>query len=104
MPFFFIVPVWIFCMVVGLLLCCFKRVRFLSAYLILSSTGGMVLSFTFSTFLLLIAPRLVRNTQSAWVGLMLIASYVAAIGFGGLLGVLGSFLAARKMNQWLRWT
>jgi len=60
--------------------------------------------FIFSTFLLWIVPRLVRNTQSSWVGLVLIASYVAAIGFGGLFGVLGGFLTARKMNQWLRWT
>jgi hypothetical protein len=46
--------------------------------------------------------KLRGNTLSSL--LMLVVFYAAGIGLGGFFGVLGGCMAARKMNQWLRWT
>src|ERR1700704_3565403 len=102
MPFFFIVPIWLFCVVVGLALCFFRQFRFLSSYVVLGSTGGLILSFALSTFLLWIGPRLL-SSASGWAGLILIAAYLGGIAIGGLVGIIAGFLTARKINQRL-WT
>jgi ABC-type antimicrobial peptide transport system permease subunit len=103
MPFFFIVPVWFLCVVVGLVLCLFKQSRFLSTYLILSSTGSTITSLALSTLLLWVAPKLL-GPERTLVRLFLIAAYLASIAFGGLIGMIGGFVAARKINQRLGWT
>jgi hypothetical protein len=103
MPFFFIAPIWLFCVVVGLALCFFRQFRFLSSYVILGSTGGLILSFALSTFVLWIGPRLL-GSAGTWAGLMLIAAYLAAIAVGGLVGIIAGFLTARKINQLRHWT
>jgi hypothetical protein len=73
MPFFFILPVWLLCVITGVLLFFFKRFRFLSVYL-------------------------VRNEQG-WRGLTLIAAYLASIIVGGVVGAAAGFVAAAKMNR-----
>jgi hypothetical protein len=104
MPFFVIVPIWLFCVVVGLALCFFRQFRFLSSYVFLGSTGGLILSFALSTFLLWIGPRLISSSTSGWAGVILIVAYLAGIAIGGLVGIIAGFLTARKINQRLRWT
>jgi hypothetical protein len=103
MPFFFIVPVWLLCVLIGVLLCLFKRSRFLSLYLVLSSTGGTIVSLTLSTFLLWIAPKLFSK-EHTWDGVILVAAYLASIAVGGVVGTAAGFIAAGKINQRLRWT
>jgi hypothetical protein len=103
MPFFFILPIWLLCVVVGLALCFFKQFRFLSSYLVLSSTGGLILSFALSTFLLWLGPRFLSNA-SGWAGLILIAAYLAGIAIGGFVGIIAGLLAARRINKRLDWT
>src|ERR1700694_3436151 len=103
MPFFFIVPIWLFCVVVGLALCFFRQFRFLSSYVVVGSTGGLILSFALSTFLLWIGPRLL-SSASGWAGFILIVAYFAGIAIGGLVGIVAGFLTARKINQRLHWT
>ena len=97
MPFFFIVPIWLLCVAIGLALCFFRQFRFLSSYLVLSSTSGLILSLALSTFLLWIGPRFLSNA-SGWTGLILIAAYLAGIVIGGLVGIIAGFLVAPK-NQ-----
>jgi len=103
MPFFLIVPIWLLCVVAGLALCFSRQFRFLSFYLVLGSTGGLILAFALSTFVLRLGPRLV-SSASGWVNLILIAVYIAGVAIGGLVGMLAGFLMARKINQRLRWT
>jgi len=103
MPFFFIVPIWLLCVVVGLALCFFRQFRFLSSYVVLSSTGALILSFALSSFWLWFGPRLLSNA-SGWAGLILIAAYLAGIAIGALVGIIAGFLAARKINRRLHWT
>jgi hypothetical protein len=77
--------------------CCvfIKQSRFLSTYLILSSTGSTITSLALSTLLLWVTPKLL-GTERTLVGLFLIAAYLASIAFGGLIGMIGGFVAARK--------
>jgi len=103
MPFFFIVPVWFLCVITGVMLCFFKRSRFLSLYLVLSSTGGAILSLVLSTFLLWLAPKLVSN-EPRWGGPILIAAYLLSLAVGGVIGVAAGFVAAAKINRRLGWT
>jgi hypothetical protein len=101
MPFFLILPLWLLCLVIGGVLCIFKRVRFLSLYVILCSTGGTLVSFILSTLVLVVMPRLLPNMAGS--GLLVVGMYLLGIGFGGLIGVTAGLFAARKANQWLRW-
>ena len=103
MPFFFIVPIWFLCVITGVTLCFFKRSRFLSPYLVLSSTGGAILSLVLSTFLLWLAPKLFSN-ELRWGGLILIAAYLLSLAVGGVIGVAAGFVAAAKINRRLGWT
>jgi hypothetical protein len=103
MPFFFIVPAWLLCVVIGVVLCLFRRSRFLSLYLVLGSTGGMIASLTLSTFLLWIAPKLFGKAPGG-KGLILIVAYLASIGIGGVVGTTVGFIAAGKINRRFRWT
>jgi hypothetical protein len=103
MPFFFIVPIWLLCVVIGVVLCFFKRSRFLSLYLVLSSTGSAIVSLALSTFVLWTAPKLFAK-EHTWEGLVLIAAYLGSIVLGAVVGAIVGFVAAGKINQRLRWT
>jgi hypothetical protein len=102
-PFFLIVPVWLLFVVIGVSLCFFRQARFLSLYFILVSSTGTFLSLALSTLLLWLVPRLFGN-MSPWARWIFIALYLASIAFGGLIGGLAGFVAARKVNQRLGWT
>ncbi len=96
MPFFFIVPLWILCLLGGATLFCFARLRNLSLYVLLGSTGFTVFSFLCSTMVLLIAgewPQLFWHS-----GLLAAAGYIGALLAGGAFGVVGGLALAYKLN------
>jgi hypothetical protein len=96
MPFFFIAPVWILCLMVGAVLFCFARFRSLSLYILLASTGFTVLSFLCSTTVLLAAAKW---PQLFWhSGLLALGGYVGALLAGGMLGTVGGLALAYKLN------
>jgi len=98
---FFIFPFWLLCLMMGIVLCFFRRSRFLAPYLVFCSTGGTVSSFLFFValvFLSKVAPF--DRLTSEWASILLVGG---AIFFGGILGLLVGFLAARKSNKWLGW-
>jgi len=100
MPFFFIVPLWILSVLAGVTLLFSKRLRFLSMYLLLSSTGGLLLSFLVSLAFLFVAGKLVGGTSMAWLALL---AYLAGILLGGALGIIGGALLARNVNRRMGW-
>ena len=100
MPFFFIVPVWMLVVMVGVALLFSRRLRFLSSYLLLSSTLGLLLSFLMSLALLLIAGKVFGNTSVAWIALL---AYLAGMFVGGLIGIVAGLFVARKLNRRLGW-
>ena len=102
MPFFFILPVWLFCVVLGLGLVAAKQTRFLSTYLIFCSTGGLILSVLFSILTLWLATKFTSGHD--WMKVVVLIAILASTPFGGLLGALAGFFVARSVNSHLGWT
>ena|SRR5579863_4730915 len=96
MPFFFIAPLWILCLLGGAVLFCFPTLRSLSLYIVLASTGFAVFSFLCSTAVLLAAGKW---PQLFWhSGLLALAGYAGALLVGGLFGTVGGLALAYKVN------
>ncbi len=97
MPFFFIVPVWMLCVLSGIVLLCFQRFRRIGLYAISISTTATLVSFSLSTAILYFGPRIGAQWMGRWAGVVLMAAYLLAIGIGALIGALGGFLFTRKL-------
>jgi hypothetical protein len=96
MPFFFIVPIWLLCLLAGAVLFSFARLRSLSLYVLLAPTGFTVVSFLSSTLVLLLAgkwPQLFGHS-----GLLLMGGYIGALLAGGVLGTVAGLALAYKFN------
>jgi hypothetical protein len=94
MPFFFILPFWAIVASVAIVLLFVPRLRSAGIYVLLSSTGGLLLSFLLSTCVLILIPKLPNTTAFRW---LLVAGYLGAIPFGGLVGIVLGFFVARPM-------
>ena len=97
MPFFFILPVWAFCVVIGSALLFFRDLRRIAYFVIAVPTGATVVSFTISTSVLYLVPRVAHEPHPKWFGIALIAGYVLALVLGALVGALGAFLLLLKL-------
>lgn len=96
-PFFFIVPVWMLCVLSGIVLLCFQRFRRTGLYAISTSTTATLVSFSLSTTILYLGPRIGAQWMGRWSGVVVIGAYLLAIGVGALIGALGGFLLTRKL-------
>jgi hypothetical protein len=93
MPFFFLVPLWILSIIAGAILLLFARLRFLSAYIFLASTIGIVSAFLVSLAVLALAAKIFAGTSFAWVALL---AYLLGIALGGAGGILVGVILARS--------
>jgi hypothetical protein len=91
MPFFFIVPVWLLCVGVGVTMLFVRRLRKIGYFVISVPTGATLASFLLSTSVLFAFPRFLSQSHPQWVGFAVIASYVIAIVLGAFLGAIASF-------------
>lgn len=97
MPFFFIVPLWLLCLLVGAVLFSFASLRSLSLYVMLAATGFTLFSFLSSTLVLLVAgkwPQLVGHS-----GLLLMGGYIGALMAGGAFGTAAGLVLAYRLNS-----
>jgi hypothetical protein len=99
-PFFIIVPIWAVFVIAGLWLLFWRRWRFVSVYLLLVSTFGLLLSFLLSTGVLFLAGKVVGGTSLAWTALV---AYLGGIVAGGILGMILGFLLSRWLVRQLGW-
>lgn len=99
MPFFFIVPIWLLFVAVGVVLLLFVRFRMLGYFVIAIPTGATVVSFLLSTSVLFIVPRLLPLPSRPWYGVLILTVYLAALVLGALLGAIGAFLLALKLQK-----
>ena len=99
MPFFFIVPVWLLALFLGIVLTFFSQLRTLGLYVIAVPTGATLISFLLSTAVLYVLPRVMPQPGRSWYGLFLIACYLGAMGVGGLLGAVAGVLSVRKLRR-----
>ena len=101
MPFFFIVPLWLLLLLFGTALVFSRRLRFLTPYIVLGSTIGLMCSVAVSTAVLLLLGRLLGGTSVAWLALV---AYLVAIVIGGGVGVVAGLLLGQKVNRQLGWS
>jgi hypothetical protein len=95
-PFFFIVPVWLLFVVAGILFLFSSRLRFLSAYMVLSATLGLLFAFLLSLAFLMLGAKLLGGTSVAWISLL---AYLFGIGAGGVIGIVAGLILARGLNR-----
>jgi hypothetical protein len=101
MPFFFLLPLWAFCLLAGIALLFSSRLRFLGTYILLGSTFGMLLSFLLSLALLFFVAKFLAGTKLAWLAAV---AYLAGIPVGGLIGSAGGAFLAYRLNRRLGWS
>lgn len=103
MPFFFIAPIWLLCVIVGLLMLISSRLRFLASYLILGSTFGLFVSFLVSTATLLLLAKLmaIMGSDGSLGGIVSILGYLVGIVAGAAVGIVVGALAAHRVNRWV---
>jgi|SRR3954469_15521642 hypothetical protein len=99
MPFFFIVPLWIITLLLGVALTFSARLRTLGLYVIAIPTGATLVSFLLSTAVLFLLPRVMPQPSRSWYGVFLIVMYLGAIGTGALIGAVTGFFAVTKVRS-----
>ena len=103
MPLFLILPLWLLCALAAIVLLFFRKYRFLSAHLLLCSTGALVGCFIFGT-LVLFGVTKIKAYPSTEMTVIFLISLVGAGCLGGLVGLTSGFLLARWLNRILGWT
>ncbi|HET9943706.1 MAG TPA: hypothetical protein VFR05_10210 [Terriglobia bacterium] len=105
MLYFLIIPVWFLVVIAGLVMLLSSQHRWLSTYLILSSTLGVLVSIILSTLPLLFLPRIFEALGQPGIfgGVIVLASYLGGMVIGGVVGLPAGALLARKVNRRLRW-
>jgi hypothetical protein len=101
MPFFFLAPIWLLCVLIGLVTLASGRFRFLASYLILGSTFGLVASFVLSTVALLLVPRFLAMIRydGSLGGIVVVVGYVVGLVAGGFVGIVGGGLTAYRLPR-----
>jgi hypothetical protein len=99
MPFFFMVPVWLMAVLLGIVLTFFVQLRRLGFYVIAVPTGATVISFLLSTAVLYLVPRVMPQPARSWYGILLIVAYIGAMGAGALFGAITGFLLVRRVRS-----
>ena len=97
MAFFFIIPLWLLCLLMGTALACFQGLRRTGFYVIAVSTGGTLVSLLLSTAVFFLGTRIGAKHFGTWSGVALIGTYVLGIVAGGLIGSVSGFLLSRKL-------
>jgi hypothetical protein len=96
MPFFFILPLWVLAVILGIVMLCIRSTRQAGVYILTVSTFATFASFVLSTAVLLVGAQTGTNAPG-WSGLAVVAGYLAAIPIGGLAGAIVGLLMTRKV-------
>jgi hypothetical protein len=102
MPLFFLLPLWLLCILGAAILLLFRKYRYLAAYLALCSTGALIGCCTLGIFALLVISKMSEQSSTAMaIGILIVL--VGAGVLGGILGCVAGFLLARWVNRVLGW-
>jgi hypothetical protein len=97
MPFFFILPVWILALVVGIVMICIRRLRRAGIYVVSTSTFATIGSFVLSTVALMVGAQLyITASLPGWFAFIVLAVYLLAIALGGIAGAAAGVLITNK--------
>jgi hypothetical protein len=106
LPLFFLRPIWLVLVIVGVVLLISARFRYLSSYLILGSTGLMmavVAQSSLEFFWISIDKVFHLSGDASFFGGLAMMSYLAGPMIAGCLGVYVGVILARKLNRMLGW-
>jgi hypothetical protein len=106
-PYFFIVPLWLLCVIAGLAMLVTVRLRYMSLYVLIGSTLGLILSVVASTGFLFVSmallSRLKFGSESPFGAFVVLAGYLFWIIVGGLIGIGLGAMIAFKLNRLIGW-
>jgi hypothetical protein len=98
MLFFFIVPVWLLFVLIGVVLLFRARQRRIGWYAIIVSTTATLTSFLLSTAVLYIGARIGAHANLKWLGVAVIGAYILTMGVGIALGGIAGFFLVRSSS------
>lgn len=96
-------PIWILCVVTGLVFLIIPKIRFLSAHLIGAATLGAVTANVFAYVFLSGLIELGVTGTSDSMRSLLTSSYVVGFVLGAGLGVVVGIRVARELNRAFSW-
>jgi hypothetical protein len=91
MPGLVLIPVWAACIILGIALFFFPRLKFLSARLMLGSTIGVLCSFAVSNITLIVMSTLTT-------GRLVRIGYYAGLTLGAVIGAIVGVMASWTLN------
>jgi hypothetical protein len=97
MPFFFIAPLWLLCVLSGIVLLFSAHSRRLGYFVIGVPTGATIGSFVLSISIFWLIPSFLIQSLGSWGGVALIAAYCVALGLGGFAGGIAMWWLLRRM-------
>jgi len=101
MIYFFVVPIWICCLIGGVVLLFFPKLRKAGVYAIFIPTSGLISSVAFSTGILIgvskLGSKIGTEHLSPWYGIVFILAYFGAVAVGAIPGAVGAFIVIRKI-------
>jgi len=92
MPLFIVAAIWLLCIVIGIGFLFLSKTRYLSAYLLLGSTFGMVASFALFMFQMTYVDKHITNSVLSLCG------YLISPFIGAALGTPVGLFAAFRLN------
>jgi len=95
-PFFFVLPMWLLAVIVGVVMVCLRVTRRTGVYVITMSTFATIASFVLAYGALLAGLWIAANTVD-WFRFIALGAYLVAIPVGGLIGAIAGFLMTRKL-------
>jgi hypothetical protein len=107
MAYFFILLFWLLCVIVGLAMLVTVRFRYMSLYLVIGSTLGLILSAAASTGFLWVSMALLGQLrfggESPFGVFLVLAGSLFCFVVGGLIGIALGAVIAFKLNRLIGW-
>ena len=97
MPFFFIAPLWLLSVALGVILLLFRAKRRVAYFVIAIPTGAMLASFVLSTAVFFLFPHISAPFHPFPLGSAMLATYLVVLLVGAVLGGVGALWLTHKL-------
>ena|SRR5579872_2322314 len=102
MPLFFLLPLWLLCILGAIITLFFRNYRYLATHLALCSTGALIGGCILS-FIAIVALGALHLQGSTAAGILALVLLLGSGTLGGILGFVAGFLVARSINRAVGW-
>jgi uncharacterized membrane protein YfcA len=97
MPFFFIAPLWLLSVALGIVLLFFRATRRVAYFVIAIPTGATLVSFVLSTAVFFLFPHISAPSHPYVLGSAVLVTYLVALLVGGVLGAFAASWLTHKL-------